>query len=96
MASLATPPTSAPRMIQPKTKPSLVSGSSLDEQYAEGKSLREKCPRKSHGVWKASDGRPDPVSLMEQSNQGRIPELVPIRHGRRWWASGRSSRTTLR
>jgi uncharacterized protein (DUF2252 family) len=82
MTSLAASPPSGPRPLPPKTKPSLASGSSLDEQYAEGKSLREKWPRKSHGQWKAPDGRPDPVSLMEQSNQGRIPELVPIRHGR--------------
>ena len=82
MARPETPPGSRLRPLQPKRKPSLVSGSSLDEQYAEGKSLREKCPRKAHGEWKAPDGRPDPVSLMEQSNQGRIPELVPIRHGR--------------
>lgn len=82
MASLATSPKDSPRPLQPKTKPALVSGSSLDEQYAEGKSLREKYPRKAHGEWKAPDGRPDPVSLLEQSNQGRIPELIPIRHGR--------------
>ena len=28
------------------------------------------------------DGRPDPVSLVEESNKGRIARLVPIRHGR--------------
>jgi uncharacterized protein (DUF2252 family) len=33
-------------------------------------------------VWKAPRGRPDPVRLLEKSNQGRLPELVPIRHGR--------------
>ncbi len=55
---------------------------SLDEQYAAGKSLREKCPRKAHGEWKPLNGRPDPVSLMEQSDKGRQPELIPIRHGR--------------
>ena len=59
-----------------------MSGSSRDEQYAEGKSLRDKCPRKTHGEWKAPDGRPDPVSLVEQSNKGRLPALIPIRHGR--------------
>jgi len=54
----------------------------LNEQYAEGKSLREKYPRRAHGEWKPRNGRPDPVSLMEQSNKGRQSELVPIRHGR--------------
>jgi uncharacterized protein (DUF2252 family) len=47
-----------------------------------GKSLREKCPRKSHAVWKAADNRPDPLLLLEESNKGRIPELIPIRYGR--------------
>ena len=82
MASIATSRTGGPRRIQPKAKPTLVSGATLDEQYAEGKSLREKCPRKLHAEWKAPDRRPDPVSLMEQSDEGRQPELIPIRHGR--------------
>lgn len=59
-----------------------MSRPSREEQYAEGKSLREKYPRKAHGEWKAPDGRPDPISLLEQSNKGRVPELIPIRHGR--------------
>jgi hypothetical protein len=81
MTGLATSPTDGPRPVQPKRKLSFVSGSSLDEQYAAGKSLREKYPRKAHGEWKPRNGRPDPVSLMEQSNQGRQPELIPIRPG---------------
>ena len=47
-----------------------------------GKSLREKCPRHSHAEWKAPADRPDPLRLLKQSNKGRIPELIPIRHGR--------------
>lgn len=47
-----------------------------------GKSLRDKCPRRSHAAWKAPDGRLDPVLVVERSDSGRIPELVPIRHGR--------------
>ena len=47
-----------------------------------GKSLREKCPRSSHADWKAPVNRPDPLQLLERSNKGRIPELIPIRHGR--------------
>ncbi len=74
--------TSGPRPLRPRTRPSFVSGASLEQQYAEGKSLRAKYPRGAHGEWKAPNGRPNPVSLMEESNKGRIPELVPIRHGR--------------
>lgn len=47
-----------------------------------GKSLREKCPRHDHAVWKAPEQRADPLALIEESNKGRIPQLVPIRHGR--------------
>jgi uncharacterized protein (DUF2252 family) len=47
-----------------------------------GKSLREKWPRRSHALWRALDSRPDPLRLLEQSNEGRIPELIPIRYGR--------------
>ena len=63
-------------------KPVAGSRPSLAELYAMGKSLREKCPRSSHAVWKAPANRPDPLRLLEQSNKGRIPELIPIRYGR--------------
>ncbi len=55
---------------------------SLAELRARGKSLRVKCPRSSHAVWITPDNRPDPLQLLEQSNKGRIPELIPIRFGR--------------
>ena len=34
------------------------------------------------GAWSAPDGRPDPVGTLEAQNATRVPELVPIRHGR--------------
>ncbi len=54
----------------------------LDEQRAEGKSLRDKCPRRSHAAWRPPHDRVDPLLLLQQSSKGRIPELIPIRHGR--------------
>lgn len=65
-----------------ETSASLQTHPTRDELYAIGKSLRDKCPRQDHAVWQASDKRPDPLVLIEESNQGRIPQLVPIRHGR--------------
>jgi uncharacterized protein (DUF2252 family) len=47
-----------------------------------GKALRDKCPRDWHAQWKPPRNRPDPVRLIARANRGRIPELVPIRHGR--------------
>src|SRR5262245_41702722 len=52
------------------------------ELRAKGKKLREECPRSSHATWKAPSNRRDIVGLIEQANIGRLPELVPIRHGR--------------
>ncbi len=47
-----------------------------------GKGLRTRCPRSSHAEWIAPADRPDPLRLLARSNKGRLPELVPIRHGR--------------
>src|SRR5262245_48462181 len=52
------------------------------ELYAMGKNLRAKCPRESHARWHAPAKRPAPLSLLEQSSMGRIPQLLPIRYGR--------------
>lgn len=65
-----------------ETSPSLQAHPTLAELYAMGKSLRDKSPRQDHAVWKAADNRVDPLVLIEESNRGRIPQLVPIRHGR--------------
>jgi uncharacterized protein (DUF2252 family) len=52
------------------------------ERYAAGKALRAKVPRTSHGEWASAADRPDPISLLEESNRSRVQELVPIRYGR--------------
>jgi uncharacterized protein (DUF2252 family) len=52
------------------------------ERCAEGKSLRDACPREAHAIWKAPASRPDPVSLVLEADKGRVPELLPLRHGR--------------
>jgi len=54
----------------------------LKERYAAGKALREKCPRESHATWKAPKNRPDAVQLVLDAEVGRMPELLPLRHGR--------------
>lgn len=65
-----------------ESSPSLKSYPTQEELRAMGKSLREKCPRHAHSVWKAPNDRPDPIALMEEANKGRIPHLIPVRHGR--------------
>lgn len=65
-----------------ETSSSLKTHPTQAELIAMGKSLRDKCPRSDHATWRAPENRPDPLVLVEESNKGRIKQLVPIRHGR--------------
>jgi hypothetical protein len=47
-----------------------------------GRALRAQVPRRAHGQWTASPGRPDPLEILSRSNANRLPELVPVRNGR--------------
>jgi len=49
---------------------------------ATGRDARAAAPRSSHADWEPAPDRPDPVQLLEQQARSRVPELVPIRHGR--------------
>ena len=55
---------------------------SVEERVARGKTARTVAPRSSHGAWAPAADRPDPVELLESQSVDRVPELVPIRHGR--------------
>ena len=52
------------------------------ERVARGKAARAEVPRRAHGDWQAPPARADPVAVLEEQDQTRIPELVPIRNGR--------------
>ena len=52
------------------------------EQYAAGKALRDRCPRVSHATWKAPADRRDAVATVLAAEDGRVPDLLPLRHGR--------------
>ncbi len=49
---------------------------------ARGEAMRKQYPRSAHADWIGPPDRPDPVRLVEEANTGRIPELIPLRHGR--------------
>ena len=51
------------------------------ERKAQGKAGREKAPLESHAEIGPDEGR-DPVGLVIGQAASRVPELVPIRHGR--------------
>jgi uncharacterized protein (DUF2252 family) len=52
------------------------------ERESAGKSARSKVPRKSLAAWEPGSNRPDPVKTLQDQDRARVPELVPIRHGR--------------
>jgi len=54
----------------------------VDERVARGLAARQEAPRSGHGRWEPAPDRPDPVTLLEQQAASRVPDLVPIRHGR--------------
>jgi uncharacterized protein (DUF2252 family) len=60
-------------------KPALLS---LEAGRGSGKALREKAPRASHATWRPQRGGRDIVAMLEASNRGRVPSLVPVRYGR--------------
>jgi uncharacterized protein (DUF2252 family) len=44
--------------------------------------LRATCPRDAHATWKAPANRRDAVELILAAEEGRVPDLLPLRHGR--------------
>jgi uncharacterized protein (DUF2252 family) len=55
---------------------------SAGERRDKGRALRDAVPRASHAEWKPRKDRRDPIELLMESNEGRVPSLVPIRFGR--------------
>jgi uncharacterized protein (DUF2252 family) len=53
---------------------------SIAKRIEAGKVARQEMPRKALAEFKPS--KRDPIALLEASNIGRVPELVPIRYGR--------------
>lgn len=58
------------------------SGQDLKERRKAGKALRKQVPRSSHGEWAMAPDRPDPLSLLQAQDEGRIQKLLPIKYGR--------------
>ncbi|WP_082655823.1 DUF2252 domain-containing protein [Aureimonas sp. D3] len=57
-------------------------GEPWERRRAAGKRLRGAVPHGLHATPPSPEGRPDPVSLIEQSNEGRQKRLVPLRMAR--------------
>lgn len=52
----------------------------LQERRERGRALRQMVPRREHEVIGNIDR--DPVALLKQSSEGRVPKLIPLRYGR--------------
>ena len=62
--------------------PGSMTQRSRAERKAMGKALRDKCPRTSHAEWNPPHNRPDPIRVVLEADEGRLPDLLPLRHGR--------------
>jgi uncharacterized protein (DUF2252 family) len=61
--------------------PQAIAHLSPSEREARGKAARNEVPLESHAEF-AREGRFDPIDFLEEQATTRVPELVPIRHGR--------------
>ena len=52
------------------------------ERAARGRAARGELPRSAHADWEPGPRRGDPIGLLEEQAQTRLPELGPIRYGR--------------
>ncbi len=70
------------RTSSPRARARAVQPPSRADQYAAGKALRAKCPRTDHAAWKAPAKRRNAVEMVLAAEKGRLPDLLPLRHGR--------------
>ena len=71
------------RAVLPSSRPRRrVEHLSKAERVARGKAARAEVPRSAHAGWEPPAGRRDPVAALLDEEQTRLPELVPLRHGR--------------
>jgi uncharacterized protein (DUF2252 family) len=75
--------TAIPDKTAPNPPGSDAAGNLLspEQQAASGKAARAKAPLEAHAEFRPAKSR-DPVGLLVSQDETRVPELVPIRHGR--------------
>ena len=64
------------------SRPKAVPHFTPAERAARGKAARCELPRSAHADWEPAPMRRDPIDLLEDQAQTRLPELGPIRYGR--------------
>jgi len=63
-------------------RPSHAEQLTVAERVALGKAARAQVPRSNQATYERLSSRPDPIALLQGQEESRVPELVPIRHGR--------------
>ena len=53
-----------------------------DERAAKGRAARSQASRSAQAAWQPPADRADPVKILRAQEATRVPEFVPIRHGR--------------
>ena len=81
-AKRSTAGASTPKRSAATTATRNVEHPNVTERAARGKAARLQTPLASHRGWEPAADRPDPVALIEEQNRTRVPDLVPVRHGR--------------
>jgi hypothetical protein len=54
----------------------------VEQRVARGKAARATLPRVRHAEWTATQRTHQPLQLLAEQAETRVPELVPIRYGR--------------
>jgi uncharacterized protein (DUF2252 family) len=70
-----------PAILEKAKYKSLIT-ESVEKKLKLGRELREKVPREEHSEWIPPSNRRDPVEILMESNEGRMEDLIPIRHFR--------------
>jgi uncharacterized protein (DUF2252 family) len=60
----------------------VVEHPTMEQRAAKGRAARERVPRSSHAEWTPSQRTHQPLDLLAEQAETRVPELVPIRYGR--------------
>jgi len=55
--------------IDKSASPTVAQRRTREQQYAEGKAIRNTCLRESHAKWKPPTDRADPVEILEASTE---------------------------
>ena len=67
----------SPSALPPQTHTLL-----LKERVERGRALRDRAARKHHGPWKPPADRRDPIEILIEQGESRLPDLVPLRYAR--------------